>query len=89
VVANTKSVKTLFTVPTYAHYYKIIEMLKQFKIKTLALTCFGSHRNHHQGAVLCLSKTTARRYTVDAVNFIAAYQHVMHVCGELHACTTG
>jgi len=43
-------------------------MLKQFKIITLAPTCFGSHRNHHQGAVLCLAKTTeygffcARRY---------------------------
>ena len=21
-------------------------------------TCFGSRRNHHQGAVLCLAKTT-------------------------------
>jgi len=32
--------KTLFIVPNDAHYYKIIEMLKQFKIITLALTCF-------------------------------------------------
>jgi hypothetical protein len=60
--------KTLFIVPTDAHYYKIIEMLKQFKrIITLAPKCFGSRRNHHQGAVLCLAKTTewyfrARRY---------------------------
>jgi len=37
---------------------KITEMLEQFKIITLALTCFGSRRNHHQGAVLCLAKTT-------------------------------
>ena len=50
--------KTLFIVPTDAHYYKIIEMLKQFKIIKLAATCFGSRRNHHQGAVLCLAKTT-------------------------------
>jgi hypothetical protein len=61
------SIKTLFIVPTDAHYYKIIEMLKQFKIITLAPTCFDSRRNHHQGAVLCLVKTTrwffcARRY---------------------------
>jgi hypothetical protein len=28
--------KTLFIVPADAHYYKIIEMLKQFKIVTLA-----------------------------------------------------
>jgi len=33
-------------------------MLKQFKIIILAVTCFGSRRNHHQGAVLCLAKTT-------------------------------
>ena len=49
--------KTLFIVPTDAHYYKIIEMLT-IKIVTLAPTCFGSRRNHHQGAVLCLAKTT-------------------------------
>jgi hypothetical protein len=47
-----------FIFPTDAHYYKIVEMLKQFKIITLAPTCFGSRRNHHQGAVLCLTKTT-------------------------------
>jgi len=35
------SIQTLFIVPTDAHYYKIIEMLKQYKIITLALTCFG------------------------------------------------
>ena len=28
------------------------------KIPTIALTCFGSRRNHHQGALLCLAKTT-------------------------------
>jgi len=33
-------------------------VLKQFKIKTLAPKCFGSRRNHHQEAVLCLAKTT-------------------------------
>jgi hypothetical protein len=59
--------KTLFIVPTDAYYYKIIEMLEQFKIIILAPTCFGSRWNHHQGAVLCLAKTTkwffcARRY---------------------------
>ena len=52
------NIKALFIVPTDAHYYKIIEILKQFKIILLAPTCFGSRRNHHQGAVLCLAKTT-------------------------------
>jgi len=42
-------------------------MLKQYKIITLAATCFSSRRNHHQGTDLCLAKTTrygfcARRY---------------------------
>jgi hypothetical protein len=58
ILTNVYILKTLFIVPTDAHYYKIIEMLKQFKIIILAPTCFGSRRNHHQGAVLCLAKTT-------------------------------
>ena len=29
--SSTSPSKTLFTVPTEAHYYKIIEMLKQYK----------------------------------------------------------
>jgi hypothetical protein len=52
------SIKIVFIVPSDAHSYKIVEMLKQFKIMTLAPTGFGSRRNHHQGAVLCLTKTT-------------------------------
>jgi hypothetical protein len=47
-------------------------MLKQFKIITLAPTCFGSRRNRHQGAVQCLAKTTKYGFSVlvgiDAVN---------------------
>jgi hypothetical protein len=69
-----------FIVPTDAHYYKFIEMLKQFKIITIAPTCFGSRRNHHQGAALCLAKTTECFFFVlvgiDAVNVMAAYQPV-------------
>jgi hypothetical protein len=57
---------------------KIIEMLKQFKITTLAPTCFGSRTNHHQGAVLCFAKTTKYGFSVivgiDVVNVMAAYQ---------------
>ena len=51
------SIKALFIIPTDAHNYKIIEMLKTIKIPTIAPTCFDSHRNHHQGAILCLAKT--------------------------------
>ena len=50
--------KNTFIVPNDTHYYKIIEMLKQFKIIILAPTYFGSRRNHHQRAVLCLAKLT-------------------------------
>jgi hypothetical protein len=52
------SIKALFITPTDAHNYKIIEMLKTIKIPTIAPTCFGSTRNHHQGAISCLAKTT-------------------------------
>jgi hypothetical protein len=56
-------------------------MLEQFKIITLAPTCFGSCRNHHQGAVLCLAKTRKYGFSVligiDIVNVMAAYQHVV------------
>ena len=33
-------------------------MLKTIKIPTFAPTCFGSRRNHHQGAISSLAKTT-------------------------------
>ena len=44
--------------------------MKTIKILTIAPTCFGSRRNHLQGAVSCLAKTTnmilcARRYWRD------------------------
>jgi len=50
--------KTLFIIRTDAQNYKIIGMLKTIKIPTIAPTCFGSSKNHHQGAVSCLAKTT-------------------------------
>jgi hypothetical protein len=42
-----------FIVPTDANNYKITGMLKTIKIPTIAPTCFGSRRNHHQGAISC------------------------------------
>jgi hypothetical protein len=51
------SIKTLFIIPNDAHNYKIIGMLKTIKIPTVTPTCFGSRRNHHQGAIQCLAKT--------------------------------
>jgi hypothetical protein len=61
------SITTLFNVPTDARYYKNHRTLKQFKIITLSPTRFGSRRNHHQGAVLCLAKTTDMVYLCSSV----------------------
>ena len=61
-------------------------MLKKFIIIILAATCFGSRRNHHQGAVLCLAKTTEWFFFVfvgiDAVNVMAVYHPVVQACGS-------
>jgi hypothetical protein len=69
--------KTRFIIPNDAHYYKFVEMLKQFKVLTLAPTCFISRRNHHQGVVECLAKTTDMVFSVlvdmDSVNAMAEY----------------
>jgi len=79
---NSIIIETLFIFPTDAHYYKNHDMLKQLKIITLAPTCFGSHRNHRQGAVQCIAKTTKYGFSVlvgiDAVSVMAAYQPVVH-----------
>ena len=40
--------RTLFIIPTDAHNYKIIGMLKTIKIPTTAPICFGSSRNHQR-----------------------------------------
>ena len=49
---------------TLLQNHRNVKKIYKFKI---APTCFGSRRNYHQGAVLCLAKTTkyffcARRY---------------------------
>ena len=59
-------------------------MLEEFKIITLAPTRFERRRNRHQGAVLCLAKTTKYGFSVlvgiDAANVRAAYQPVVQAC---------
>ena len=51
---------------------------------TFAPTCFGSRRNHHQGAVLCLAKSTNVVFIVfvviDVVSVMAAYHPVAQAC---------
>ena len=79
------SIKILFIFQTDAHNYKIIRMLKTIKIPTIAPTCFGSRRNHHRGAISCLTKTTVNDFIVlvvnDVVSVMAAYQPVVQACG--------
>ena len=58
-INSINSIKARFLIiPTDAHNYKIIGMLKTIKIPTIAPTCFGPRRNHHQGVISCLAKTT-------------------------------
>jgi len=50
---------TFLLLQTDAHHNKIIGILKQLKYRlSLRPTCFGSRRNHHQGVISCLAKTT-------------------------------
>jgi hypothetical protein len=50
---------------------------------TFAATCFSSRRNHHQGAVLCLAKTTS-------VVFYCACPYRRSECyGGISACCAG
>jgi hypothetical protein len=85
------SIKKEIIFPTNSHYYKSVEMLKQFKFLSLALTCFGSSRNHHQGTVLFLAKTTDMVFSVlvdmDSVNAMASYRSVVRACFT-RSCTT-
>jgi hypothetical protein len=48
------SIKALFIFHNDAHNYKITGILKQLKIPTVTQTCFGSRRNHYQGAIFVL-----------------------------------
>ena len=80
---------------TDAHNYKIIRILKQLKFR-LAPTCFGSCRNHHQGAISCLAKTInmvlyARRYWCDQwhVGIPACCARSSFLHHVQHTCTTG
>jgi hypothetical protein len=46
---NKQKPQTLYC-PTNANNVKNVGLLKHFKIKEAALTCFGLQGNHHQGA---------------------------------------
>jgi len=75
------SIENTFYCSRDVHYYKIIEMLKQFKIITLAPTCFCSCTNHHQGAVLNLAKTTIMVFLCSSVQTQSMlWRHISLLC---------
>jgi hypothetical protein len=49
------SIKALLLFHNDANNNKITGILKELKIPTVAPTCFGSRRSHHQGAIFVLS----------------------------------
>jgi hypothetical protein len=80
-------VKYLFIIPTDAHNYKITGMLKTIKIPTIAPTCFGSRRNHHQGAISWLAKTTIMipvPCTAYLHNRLVCRHNIDHVTNDEH-----
>ena len=89
--ASTVS-KHFFTNPTDAHNYNITGMLKTIKIPTIAPTCFGSLRNHHQGATPCLAKTTIMVLLCSSLTtWSMSWRHIslLRKRAVPHVCTTG
>jgi len=87
-LASTVS-KHFYIIPTDAHNYKITGMLKTIKIPTIAPTCFGSRRNHHQGAISCLAKTTIMILLCSSLmTWSMSWRHISLLCRRAvpHAC---
>ena len=53
-------------------------MLKTIKIPTIAPICFGSRRNHHQGAISCLAKTTIMTVLCSSLMTWSMFYHVIN-----------
>jgi hypothetical protein len=82
--------KHFFIIPTDAHNCKITGMLKTIKIPTIAPTCFDSRKNHHQGAISCLTKTTNMILLCSSlVTWSMLWRHTSLLCKRAvqHACT--
>jgi len=80
-----------FFIPTDAHNYKITGMLKTIKIPTIASTCFGSRKNHHQGAISCLAKTTIMILLCSSsMTWSMSWRNTSLLCKRAvpYACTT-
>ena len=84
-------IKALLINPTDAHNYKITGILKAIKIPTIAPTCFGSRRNHHQGAISCLAKTTIMVLLCSSLmTWSMSWRHISLLCKRAvpHTYTT-
>jgi hypothetical protein len=87
--------KILFIVPTDAHYYKIILILKQYKNYNTCSNMLQFTHKPSSGSSPVPSQNYEMVFFVlvgiDKVNVIVAYQPVVQVCGHSkpHACTTG
>ena len=55
--ASTVS-RYFFITPNWCTQLRNHKNIETIKIPTIAPPCFGSPRNHHQGAISCLAKTT-------------------------------
>jgi len=67
---------TFYIIPTDANNYKITGMLKTIKIPITAPTCFGSRRNHHQGPISCLAKTTVMILSCSSLIIVLAKHEI-------------
>jgi hypothetical protein len=68
------------------------ECYKTIKIPTIAPTCFGSIRNHHQGVISCLVKTTIMVLLCSSlITWSMSWWHISLLCERAvpHVCTTG
>ena len=73
--------KHLFIIPTDAHNYKNHKNVKKIKLPIIALTCFGSRRNHHQGAISCLAKTTIMSLLCSSLmTWSMSWRHISLLC---------
>ena len=58
-------------------------MLKTTKFPTIVPTCFGSRKNHHQGAISCLAKLQYDSIVL-VVNDVVCRHNIDHVINDEH-----
>ena len=69
-----------FIIPNWCTQLQNHRNIKTIKILTIALTCFGSRRNHLQGAVSCLAKTTYDSMCSSLLTWSMSWRHTSLLC---------